>query len=191
MASREPVRGEKSGCQTSLILLLSPFFRHSFLQPSQAFPCRYFSSGRHPSRFVASLALSLSRYSSLRLSRPFLRVPSFARPLSSPPLPPTERRVAEKCLCLGGAVHLWRQRGARKGGKKGESVRGPPFFDIKRVTWLRGEIESERSDGAPLRCGPGQEGRARTAAVTRRRGMKGTVGHVDFFIVTWLLLAAC
>lgn len=188
MASREPVRGEKSGCQTSLIRLLSPFLKNSFLQPSQAFPCRYFSSGHRPSRLVASLALPLSRYSPLRLSRRFLRVPYFSRPLSST-LPPPRGGLAEKCLSLGGAVHLWRQRGARKGGKKGESVRGPPFFDIKRVTWLRGEIESERSDGAPPRCGPGQEGRARTAAVTRRRGMKGTVGHVDFFIVTWLLLA--
>lgn len=65
-----------------------------------------------------------------------------------------ETRIAEKCLWAGRSTP-----GGSTGQEKEvrrelvgweESARGPPFFDIKRVTrvTVRGEIESERRDGA-------------------------------------------
>lgn len=112
-------------------------------------------------------------------------------------------------MSLGGAVHPWRQHGPRKGGKKGSRrvrrVRaGTTLPRHQEGNEGNCEIESERRDGSLSlfslprwtegstgeREREGERGEERTGFNDIQGGTKRTVGHVDFFIVTWLLLAA-
>lgn len=116
-------------------------------------------------------------------------------------------------MSLGGAVHPWRQHGPRKGGKKGSRR-------VRRVragtTLPRHQEGNEGNCGAKSKVSDvtalslflslfsskvdlrkyrrekerEKEGGERTGFNDIQGGTKRTVGHVDFFIVTWLLLAA-
>ena len=113
--------GEKSGCQSSLILFL-------------LFPPLPLRSPVRPPYKTTFLAPTVDTV--LRLIRPpcwwrsFSRVGCLARQGS--------RKEGCGEMCLGGAVHPWRQHGPRKGGKKG----------VRRVRRVRvGDHPSSASRG--------------------------------------------
>ena len=154
--------GEKSGCQSSLILFLLLPSSPLFPRPLFVLLTKLLFSLRQSARFSVSFVLP-------RRWRSFPRVGCLARQGS--------RKEGCGEMCLGGAVHPWRQHGPRKGGKKGaRRVRRPPFFGIKRVTrvTVRGEIESERDVTAPSPRGARREVDPKEKGRREETGRPGT-----------------
>jgi len=98
---------------------------------------------------------------------------------------PCERRWLRKGLASRGTTKDRRVRERER-----ERDRIHPSIGIKRVTSPWGEIESERAGDATRRDALLLRGGPKKGRNVRGGHPVTTPGHVDFFIVTWLLLAA-